>query len=84
MITKTQANEIRLAAIAAALAALPQKLENAIALAASQGITSIDFPYFPATSAQANAFIASTMVPAGWTVVNNNILSPGNFSITVS
>lgn len=84
MITKAQAGSILAAARAAAVAALPLKLENAIIAAASSGVATIDFSYFPATSAQADAFIASTMTPAGWTAVNNNIATPGNFTITVS
>lgn len=84
MITKTQAGAIQAAAILATVAALPQKLEDAIRNAASNGLVTITFPYFPATSAQVDAFIVSTMTPAGWTAVNNNIATPGNFTITVS
>lgn len=84
MITKAAANNIRTAAIAAAVAALPLQLEQAITLAATKGLATIDFSYFPATSAQVDAFITATMIPAGWTVVNNNIATPGNFTITVS
>lgn len=84
MITKAQAQTIQQAAIAAAVAVLPQALENAITTAAAKGLVTITFPYAPATSAQVDGFIATVMAPAGWTCVNNNIATPGNFTITVS
>jgi hypothetical protein len=84
MIAKAQAGVIQSAAIASTLAAIPQRIEDAIRLAAAAGQVSIVFAYAPATSAQADAFITSTMAPAGWTCVNNNIAQPGNFTITVS
>lgn len=85
MITKVQAGAIQAAAIAAAVAAMPQQILDAVNAAAAAGRTSIVFPYFPATSAQADAFIAGTLIGAGWTgSVNNNIATPGNFTITIS
>ena len=83
-ITKLQAGAIQAAAVAAAVAAMPDALEQAIRTGAAKGLTSITFAYFPATSAQVDAFIASTLTPAGWTAVNNNIATPGNFTITLS
>lgn len=84
MITKPQAAAIQTAAIAAAVLALPGRLNDAIILAATNGLASVTFAYAPATSAQVDAFIASTMTAALWTCVNNNIATPGNFTITVS
>lgn len=84
MITKTQAGVIFAASQAAAIAAMPQKIDDALRTAAANGIVSIVFPYAPATSAQADAFITLTMAPAGWTAVNNNIATPGNFTLTIS
>lgn len=84
MITKTQAGVIFTAAQLAAIAALPQKIDDALRTAAANGIVSIVFPYAPATSAQADAFIIATMTPAGWTAINNNLITPGNFTITIS
>lgn len=84
MITKTQAAAIQTAAVASMVATLPDKLSDALRTAASNGLTGITFGYFPASSAAVDAFITSVMAPAGWTVVNNNIATPGNFTITVS
>lgn len=83
-ITKTEAGAIFTASVAAAVAGLPKKLDDAIRDAAARGNVTVTFNYFPATSAQADAFIAGTLTPQGWTAVNNNIATPGNFTITVS
>ena len=84
MITQAQAGVIQAAAVAATVAAIPGRIEDAIRTAAAAGQVSIVFSYATATSAQADAFIAAVMVPAGWTCVNNNIASPGNFTISIS
>lgn len=83
-ITKTQAGQLQSAAVANTINALPQKFNDAIVAAANAGLVTLTFSYFPATSAQADAFIAGTLGPAGWTAVNNNNANPGNFTITVS
>jgi len=84
MITKLQAGAIFNNSVSAAQATVAQRLNDAIITAATNGFVSITFNYFPVSSATVDAFITSTMAPAGWTVVNNNIASPGNFTVTVS
>lgn len=84
MITKAQAATIFNNSVTAAQSSVLQRLNDAIITAAANGITSITFNYFPVASATVDAFITSTMTPAGWTVVNNNIATPGSFTITVS
>lgn len=77
MITKAEAIQYR----ATYISLMPSRLEAAIRAAALAGQTSVAFNYTPVAAATVDAFIASTMVPAGWTnCVNDNV----NFILTVA
>lgn len=75
-VTKAEAGQWRTAFIAG----MPARLEAAIKAAALSGQTSLTFNYSPVPSATVDAFIASTLTPAGWTCSNDS----ANSLLTVS
>lgn len=62
MITKVQALALRKAFIDS----LPSRLDEAVMAAAQTGATGLDFPYLPASDVEAQTFVTSQAIPAGW------------------
>lgn len=48
------------------IAQLPKRLDDLVRAAVQSGAASVPFPYAPASDAQAQAFVTTVAIPAGW------------------
>lgn len=68
-ITKTEAGTLRQSFIAS----LPDRIDAIVRQAAAGGAASVLVSYAPASVAQANNFRTTVLIPAGWTVTQDDV-----------